>query len=114
MATHLLLPLALLLVGCSKSPGKSCTADLKPSLRIQVHHADSPVCGATVTATEQGSGRVFAFDDPDQCLWKGPYEVEGTFDITASIASHSGSLTGVVVPADDCHVQTQEVTVLID
>jgi hypothetical protein len=114
MATNLLLPLALLLVGCSKSPGTSCTADLKPSLRVQVHHAESPVCGATVTATERGSGQVFTFDDPDQCLWIGPYEVEGTFDITASTASHSGSLTDVVVPADECHVQTQEVTVSID
>ena len=105
----------------------TCTAEAVPSLRVTVFgdNADPSIdfCQATVTAA-WGDERyeldmvpntdLIAPPDGKPCVFVGPYEVGGTLDVHVDMAGYlPQSVDDIVVPKGICHVQTQDVRVVL-
>lgn len=90
----------------------ACSDEAVPSLEVHVQSATGTVCDAVVVATERSAGRTHELISVG-CVWWGPAEVSGTFDVTATSAVGAGEVRNVVVTKNDCHVRTQNVTVTV-
>ncbi len=70
------------------------------------------VCEALVTATSSGSTETLVgSNDVASCTFYGAYERRGTFAIKASAGSATGSVEGIKVGGDVCHVATVSTTI---
>jgi hypothetical protein len=90
-----------------------CTQELHAGLSVTVADAiGAPVCDAVVTAREgtfsqqlmRGAG----------CIYSGAYERTGTYSVEVVARSTSKTVPNLVVTADECHVNTLAVTIMID
>lgn len=105
----------------------ACTTEAVPSLRVTVFgdNADPTIdfCQATVTAA-WGDERyqldmvpntdLMAPPDGKACVFIGPYEVGGALDVHVEMPGYlPQSVPGIFVPKGICHVQTQEVSVVL-
>lgn len=104
-----------------------CTAEAVPSLRVTVFgdsgNPSIDFCQATVTAA-WGDERyeldmvpntdLMAPPDGKPCVFVGPYEVGGSLDVHVDMAGYlPQSVDDIVVPKGICHVETQEVRVVL-
>ncbi len=109
---HHALVLFFTLAGCSCEYPVGCTAEARFSLSVEVEQDGERVCDAQVTALElygQHSHELLVSD----CVWSGPTEIAGKFGVTATASTGTGTIKGVMVKSDGCHVQTQHVTVVL-
>lgn len=104
-----------------------CDTQAVPSLQVTVFgdNADPSIdfCQATVTAA-WGDERyeldmvpntdLAAPADGKPCMFVGPYEVGGTLDVHVDMAGYlPQSVEGIFVPKGICHVQTQEMRIIL-
>ena len=104
-----------------------CDTQAVPSLQVTVFgdNADPSIdfCQATVTAA-WGDERyeldmvpntdLAAPADGKPCMFVGPYEVGGTLDVHVDMAGYlPQSVEGIFVPSGICHVQTQEMRIIL-
>jgi hypothetical protein len=92
-----------------------CTAIAVDALAVSVLDAATGqrICDANVVAAD-GSFRaeLRAFGTPQECLYSGPTEQAGRYDVRASRSGYeTGTLSGVRVTADECHVIPVKVTI---
>ena len=107
----LALPLAL--AGCDTDEPPVCTADVSPSLHVTVASADG-------SAPEEVSVR-FSVDgsDLEDCAgaatdWICGEEIAGEFTVEVSAAGHESQNHSLTVEADECHVISQQLDVVLD
>lgn len=116
--------------------GEPIACDLEARASLSIHLINgaripgADLCLATVVATQDETRYeldpqpVFAPADPttalhpapgySTCVFTGPYEVGGVFDVHISLPGYlPESLKGITVPKGLCHVQTQEMKVLL-
>lgn len=100
----------LVLQGCD-SQDCSSVALLGLSVRVQ-DPSGAEVCDATVTATDGDYSEVLSAGGAAQnCVFFGAVERPGTYIVTAEAGGVTGTVPGVKVKSDECHVITEEVTV---
>jgi hypothetical protein len=89
-----------------------CTMEARSSISIAVLDAAT---GDSLGAMPTGTVREGAFEEALQGFGNqlaGPFERKGTYDVTVTAPGYaSWDTTGVVVTADECHVQTVQLTV---
>lgn len=89
-----------------------CTMEARSSISITVLDAAT---GDSLGGTPTGSVRDGPFEEELQAFGNqlsGPFERKGTYDVTVRAPGYSSwDTTGVVVTADECHVQTVQLTV---
>jgi len=103
--------------GCG---GKSCTMEARASVQVKV----VDVSGALVETAKVTFSVDGAAESPAECLgstaqscqqWIAGYEVAGTFRIVAKSADgKKRAEQTVLVEKDECHVQTQQVTLQLE
>ena len=88
-----------------------CTMEARSSITVVVLDAAT---GDSLGVTPTGTVRDGSFEEPLQGFGNrlsGPFEREGTYDVTVAAPGYaSWDTTGVVVTADECHVQTVVLT----
>lgn len=100
--------------GTTEGP-KGCTLNAVASLTITVKDpAGARVCDATVTATDGAfSEKLMALPGAD-CVYAGPFERAGTYEVTVTKAGYSTALLrNLVVGSDECHVIPVAATVTL-
>ena len=100
----------LVLQGCGS---QACSSVALFGLSIQVQDpSGAEVCDATVTATDGDYSEVLSAGGtaPD-CVFFGAVERPGTYTVTAEAGGVTGTVPGLKVRSDECHVITEEVTV---
>jgi hypothetical protein len=113
-ALRLSVAAAVLVVGgCAKSV--ACTAEARFSFVVTVVDGSGRrICDASVTVRDGTFSQVIPPGPPGDCEYAGLAERKGTY----SVEVRSGTLTktrdNVKVSADECHVQTQRVTIALD
>ena len=81
------------------------------SVRVQ-DQSGAEVCDATVTATDGNHSEVLSgVGTAQDCVFFGAIERPGTYTVTAEGGGVTGTIPGVKVRSDECHVITEEVTV---
>ena len=105
--------LAALATSCSAG-STNCTDIAEAGLTVYVldQTTGSPICNATVTATDGAYNEVLQQTSPASgCYYAGAYERAGTYDVAVSAPGYTtNNQTGIVVPAGVCHVQGQTLT----
>jgi len=106
--------IAILLVGgCSKTV--ACTAEARFSFVVTVLDASGKrVCDASVTVRDGTFSQVLQPVRFGECEYRGVSERKGTYSIKVRSGTGSKTLVGVKVSADECHVHTRHVTVVLD
>ena len=88
-----------------------CTMEARSSISIAVLDAAT---GDSLGVTPTGTVRDGSFEEALQAFGSqlsGPFERKGTYDVTVTAPGYaSWDTTGVVVTADECHVQTVQLT----
>lgn len=112
--TILLLPL---LGGCfraSPDGGVPCTREARASVQVSLaSDSGSPVAEATVTwaAASGDAGACEWWPDGDS--WVCGWEQQGEVTVTAGAPGHTPAHVVTVVRADECHVVTEQVTLVL-
>jgi hypothetical protein len=107
----------LALAACEEPTGpRACTAIAVDALAVTVVDAASlaRICDATVVAVDGAfSSELRRWPAGDVCVYSGPTERPGRYEIRASRSGYEagGNLTVVNVTADECHVIPVSVTV---
>jgi hypothetical protein len=96
--------------GDDDDDGVLCTADFRPSVLVTVLDGETVVDDATVGFSVDGDAEQPC--DNLEGLYACGGEQAGDFLITATRGDQSGSLA-LTVTADECHVITEEVTLLL-
>ena len=100
---------ATVLQGCG---GHSCSSVGRFGLSVRVQDSrGAAVCEAVVSATDGDYSEVLSAGTANDCVFIGALERRGTYTVTATLGGITGSISGVKVRADVCHVITQVVTV---
>ena len=103
---------AVALSSCSDTV--NCTTELRNSLVVTVRNAaGSEICNAIVTATDGDFSARLTDGGTPPCPYVGPPERKGTYTVTARLDGQSGSVNGIQVTGDRCHVNPRTVTVTI-
>ena len=88
-----------------------CTMEARSSISVVVLDAAT---GDSLDVTPTGTVRDGSFEEALQGFGRtlsGPFERKGTYDVTVTAPGYaSWDTTGVVVTADECHVQTVVLT----
>ena len=94
---------------------RACTAIAVEALSVTVLDATSQtrICDATVVAVDGAfSSELRRWPAGDACVYSGPTERPGRYEIRASRSSYeAGGIADVNVTADECHVIPVSVTV---
>ena len=100
----------LVLQGCGS---QDCNEEALFGLSVRVQDSSSAeVCDATVTATDGTYSEVLSAGGSAQyCVFFGAVERPGTYTVTAEQGGVIGTVPGLKVRSDECHVITEEVTV---
>lgn len=89
-----------------------CTMEARSSISVSVLDAAT---GDSPGVTPAGTVRDGEFEEALQVFGNslsGPFEREGTYDVSITAPGYAGwDTTGVVVTADECHVKTVVLTV---
>ena len=118
MKRALVLAAVVAIAGCSSEPDGPivCTAIAVPALAVTVVDAatGARVCDADVVAVE-GAFReaLMGFGDASSCTYSGPFERPGAYTVQVTRAGYQPATASARVTADECHVQTQRVTVAL-
>ena len=102
----LLLPAALLTGACQRHEPVMCTMEARSGITVAVLGAD----GDSLTVTPTGTLRDGSYEESLQPFGhrlSGAVERKGTYDVAVAAPGYQAwDTTGVVVTADECHVQT--------
>lgn len=104
----------MLVMGCdSVVEDISCTLDLRYSVTVSVEDdAGDPVTDATVTYSVDGETPVACEQAMDGLYPCGP-EIEGDITVSATADGLGTDEQTVTVSADECHVITESVTLIL-
>jgi len=103
---------ALMACGCT-SP-VACTAEARTSLVVHViDELGKRVCGANVTARDGSFSAVLQDAGSPDCTHYGISERKGTYTIDVRLGTRHASVDGVKVTADECHVHTRTLRVVL-
>lgn len=100
----------LALQGCSS---QNCSSISLNGLSVRVQDpSGAEVCDATVTATDGDYSEVLSAGGtaPD-CVFFGARDRPGTYTVSAEGGGVTGTVPGIKVASDECHVIMEEVTV---
>lgn len=100
----------IVLQGCGT---QDCSSVALSGLSVRVQDpSGAQVCDATVTATDGDYSEVLsAGGTAQECLFFGANERPGTYTVTAEGGGVTGTVPGVKVRSDECHVITEEITI---
>ena len=102
------------LTGCPSAPGPVCTEEARSSVSLSVLRSDGAIVpDVAVTFTVDG-GASTACDDIGQGDFVCGFEIEGDFVISISAPGFIFAEEQVTVLADECHVISQVLTVLLE
>jgi outer membrane lipoprotein SlyB len=100
----------LVLQGCA---GHDCSSAAAFGLSVRLQDpSGAAVCDASVTATAGDYSEVLSAGGTAQdCVFVGAVERRGTYTVTADRGGAAGTVLGVKVRSNECHVITEKVTV---
>jgi hypothetical protein len=100
----------IVLQGCGT---QDCSSVALSGLSVRVQDpSGAEVCDATVTATDGDYSEVLPAGGTEQdCVFFGAIERPGTYTVTADEGGVTGTVPGVKVRSDECHVITEDVTI---
>ncbi len=100
----------LVLQGCGS---RDCTSVALSGLSVRVQApSGAGVCDAVVTVTDGDHSEVLSAGVTKQgCVYFGAGERPGTYTVTAKAGDVIGTVPGVKVRSDECHVITEDVMV---
>ena len=100
----------IVLQGCGT---QDCSSVALSGLSVRVQDpSGAEVCDAAVTATDGDYSEVLSAGGTAQdCVFFGAIERPGTYTVTADEGGVIGTVPGVKVRSDECHVITEEVTI---
>lgn len=99
---------------CGPISSVSCSTELRVSFSVHVvdAHTNAGICNATMTWNDGSQTMTYDCDGPPECGYcSGPMEQMGTFHVTVTKPGYQKAETTIVVPGEQCHVITQNVTV---
>lgn len=102
----------LFVIGCG-ADDKQCDLSAAVGLSVSVVDSqDAPVCDVTVHI-QDGAYEEEGTLDLGMCVFHGAVERAGTYDVSALRDDVVLAEEQVVVPAGECHVQGQKVTLVV-
>jgi hypothetical protein len=96
-----------------------CGSGCKPyaEVALEVTVLDGPggaaLCGATVTVRDGAFSQVLAASSVPPCMYTGPSERPGVYDIEATFEGRTATLLDVGVGANGCHVDRTDVEIVL-
>lgn len=106
---------ALVSAGCG---GDDCTADIAPSLRVEVTDAAGAAVPGVVLEYSINAGRKMREGCPSTpstpcSVWELGTEEAGVFDVTATAPDGRSHTASVLVLGKECHVATEELQITL-
>lgn len=104
---------------CPSCSQELCTTEAVPGVVVHVQDGATrmDICDATVRLSRGGGDVETVGSAPggDGCFYAGAHETTGTYDITVERAGYApATVDNVTVGLGECHVNTQERTVLLE
>lgn len=96
-------------------PETACTEELRTSVVVSLAGSEGEVLeGPEVWWELPGAGAPAQPCDRGEEAWSCGYEVSGTLRVTGTAAGHTSSTVDVEVGADECHVLTEYVSLVVE